>query len=523
MKGLLWRSTGLVILGASAGRLVGVAREAVFASHFGASPTTDAYLVAVLIPTLLQNVVAGGTLQAAFVPLLAEEEAASGRAAANRLVADLNLVTFVILSTLTAGLVAFAGPVVRLVGPGFGRETVNMAASLLRWSAVLIVLNGALAVMLGALNTYGRYRTTATLSPVLNGVTIVAIVALAPLWGIYAAMAGLVFGTVAQCCMQLGPLRAEGVRLREGRFSLHLIHRLLPALVPAILASAVAQSNPLADKVIGSFLGVGSITYLNYSELFAGGVAIVTTSVALVAFPMISGAVARREDQQASRMIDEATHFTLLTAIPLAALLGAFAPDVVRSVYGWGKLSADDLHQVALCLAGYAIGIPFTGLFYLLIRVLYSLKRAPQALYLSTAYFVMHTVLALVLAPWLGAPGIALATSVSGVATGLGGWCVGRNGLLRKTGLACVRLSSRLIAAALLSVLPAVWVLRPWSHQGSASAVHGVWRAGIATVTVATLFLIVVRVVSPESREIVARGWKHFRFRLGFESRSTTL
>ncbi len=299
VKSSLWRSTVLVSLGAVLGRLLGVGREAVFAHYFGANLLTDAYLVAVLIPYLIQNVVAGGSLQAALVPLVADEVARGGREAAARFVADLTVTVAVVMMAVSVVLALCAGPITRVTASGFGPEAAAAAASILRWCAGLIVLNGVLAVALGGLNTFGEFSTTALLSPVLNGVQIVVMIALAPVLGISAAVAGLLAGTLAQCAQQLRPLGQVGVRLSRGRVSMGLCQRLLPAFIPAALASLVAQGNPLADKIIGSYLAPGSITHLNYADLFAGSIAIVTTTVALVTFPVMSVAVAEGDQERA--------------------------------------------------------------------------------------------------------------------------------------------------------------------------------------------------------------------------------
>ncbi len=227
MKGLPWRSTALVMVGALVGRVLGLGREAAFAHYFGAGFLTDAYLVAVLIPLLLQNVVAGGSLQAAFVPMLADEAAQRGRPAANQMVADLAFLTTLSLALVAVVVALLAEPIVRVTASGFSAEAVSASAGMLRWCALLVVINGFLAVALGALNTFGEFATTASLSPVLNGVQIAAIVVLAPLLGIRAALVGLLAGTAAQCLLQLIPLRRHGVRLSRPRWSLALSRRLL--------------------------------------------------------------------------------------------------------------------------------------------------------------------------------------------------------------------------------------------------------------------------------------------------------
>ncbi len=506
MKGLPWRSAALVMVGALIGRVLGIGREAAFAHYFGAGFLTDAYFVAVLIPMLVNNVVAGGSLQAAFVPMVADEAAQRGRAAANQMVADLALLTTLGLAAVALVVALFAESIVRVTASGFSAEAVTAAAAILRWCALLVVLNGFLAVALGALNTFGEFATTASLSPLLNGVQIAAIVVLAPWLGIRAAVVGLLAGTAAQCLFQIIPLRRHGVRLSRPHLSLALWRRLLPGFVPAALASLVAQANPLADKIIGSYLVAGSISYLNYSELFAGGVAIVTTSIALVTFPTMSTALAEGNPDRALAVLRQAAHVNLLTAVPVALLLGAFAPDVVRAVYGWGRLSPADLNQVARCLLAYSAGIPVTGLFYLLVRACYAIKRPGFAILLTGTFFLVHAVTGLALAPRLGAAGLAIGTASGALLTGLGGWFVLRSDLLRRACADTVRWFLRLAAIAAVAVVVPAALLRPWSHVGSAA--ESLWRLPLA-ITIGALVLVpLVRRADPDSHRVLERAWE---------------
>src|SRR5919112_5232342 len=70
MSSRLARSAGLISIATLASRILGVARESVLASYFGASASMqmDAYTVAFRIPNLLRDLFAEGAMTAAFVP-----------------------------------------------------------------------------------------------------------------------------------------------------------------------------------------------------------------------------------------------------------------------------------------------------------------------------------------------------------------------------------------------------------------------------------------------------------------------
>ena len=62
-----------------ASRVLGVARESLFAALFGATWLADAYVIAFRIPNLLRDLFAEGALSSAFVPTFTEAFARDGR------------------------------------------------------------------------------------------------------------------------------------------------------------------------------------------------------------------------------------------------------------------------------------------------------------------------------------------------------------------------------------------------------------------------------------------------------------
>ena len=115
MSSRLARSAGLIGVATMASRLLGVARESVMASLFGAGagPEMDAFNVAFRVPNLLRDLFAEGALSTSFVPTYVKTLRREGRAAAyvlaNRVVTTLTLY----LGVIALAAMIFPGPVVR--------------------------------------------------------------------------------------------------------------------------------------------------------------------------------------------------------------------------------------------------------------------------------------------------------------------------------------------------------------------------------------------------------------------------
>src|SRR3954452_16250171 len=78
----------ILLGGFVASRLVGLLRDVVVYGQFGATGESDVYFAAFRIPDLVFNLVAGGALGSALVPVFAEYRAGRSPAVATRLAAN---------------------------------------------------------------------------------------------------------------------------------------------------------------------------------------------------------------------------------------------------------------------------------------------------------------------------------------------------------------------------------------------------------------------------------------------------
>ena len=135
----LARSATLLSIGAVASRALGLAREMVIASYFGATGAVSAFTVAGTAPKMLYDFLIGGMLSAALVPVLSDyarlkrgpvEKAAAADPTARplkvgpnpdlvRLVGALSSLSLVTLALVALAMAVFAPQVARLLAGGF--------------------------------------------------------------------------------------------------------------------------------------------------------------------------------------------------------------------------------------------------------------------------------------------------------------------------------------------------------------------------------------------------------------------
>ncbi len=125
--GGLGAAAGPVSAATLASRLLGVVREQVMATLFGAGNAADAFNIAFRIPNLLRDLFAEGALSSAFIPTFTDVSIKEGQARAWQLAAVvLNAVCLVMLCLILLGEVA-APLLVRMIVPGFAAVPEKLA------------------------------------------------------------------------------------------------------------------------------------------------------------------------------------------------------------------------------------------------------------------------------------------------------------------------------------------------------------------------------------------------------------
>src|SRR5215813_14305801 len=166
------RSAGIVSLAVMASRVLGLAREMVFAYFFGASKSfaNDAYVIAFRIPNLLRDLFAEGALSSAFVPVFSEYLVKRDEREAFRLSNLVTTALVLILGIIVILGIVFAGPIVAFIAPGFqdNPEKFALTVRMTRIMMPFILLVALAAKAMGILNARDRFGIPALSSSFFN-------------------------------------------------------------------------------------------------------------------------------------------------------------------------------------------------------------------------------------------------------------------------------------------------------------------------------------------------------------------
>ena len=504
----LLKSTSVVSSMTLLSRILGLARDIVFARFFGATIVMDAFIVANRIPNMLRRFFAEGAFAQGFVPVMAryreKHEQAEARQFVDAVAGTLGLILFLI--TL-AGVIA-APILVAIVAPGFIGEDgrFDLATAMLRFTFPYLLFVSLTAFAGGILNTYGRFAVPAFTPVILNVVLIAGALWLAPALeepGMALAYAVFAAGLI-QLLFQI-PFLARIHAVPRPRWNPHHpgVKRVTTLMLPAIFGSSVAQINVLIGGIIASLLGVGKISLLYFSDrLMEFPLGLFGIALATVTLPYLSRQHANESHREFSDTVDWSMKLVLLIAVPAAVGLVVLAEPLVASIFYYGVFTVFDLRMTALALQAFAFGLVGFSYVRILAPAYFARENTRTPVRYGLIALAVNFVLSIALAWGLTRAeydgthaGLALAISVSAI---LNAWLLYR-GLRRDDVLRHSGGWGRLCAQVLAGVGAMTWCLvimdRPLAWWVAASVIDRMlWLsasvlAGMAVYFVALLLL----------------------------------
>ncbi|MGB0283283.1 MAG: murein biosynthesis integral membrane protein MurJ [Neptuniibacter sp.] len=401
-------------------RVLGLIRDVVVASYFGASSSADAFFVAFKIPNFLRRLFAEGAFAQAFVPVLSEYRSQRDFNAVQHLVNAVAGTLGGVLVFVTALAVLGAPVLTALFAPGFymgDSAKFQLAAEMLRITFPYLLLISLTAFAGAVLNSYERFAVPAFTPVLLNVSLIGSAIFLSPFFDppVLALAWGVMIAGVVQLVFQL-PFMAR-LRLLPKPvwgWSDPGVRRIMKLMVPALFGVSVTQINLLLDTVLASFLQTGSVSWLYYSDrLVELPLGVFGIAIATVILPGLSRKHAEKSNEHFSSTLNWAMQMVLLIGIPAAVALFILAEPMLITLFHYGALTDRDVMMAAMSLRAYACGL----LAFMLIKVLatgyFSRQDTKTPVKIGIQAAVANMVFNLILIGPLAHVGLAAATALS--------------------------------------------------------------------------------------------------------------
>ena len=365
------RSAGLMTVLTIVSRVTGFIRTWAMAAAIGMSLLSSSYQVANNLPNMLYELVMGGMLVTAFLPVYMGVRREQGREASNEYVGNLLGILLLLLGGISVLGTVFAPGFIWtqsfLSGDGGSMDT---AAFMFRFFAIQILFYGLGSVFSGVLNAHRDYFWS-TFAPVLNNVIVIAsFMGFAPVSaqfgehaGIILISAGTTLGVFVQMACQIPALGKYGVHPHiHIDFKDSALRQTIALGIPTLLATVCTfvQTSIInaAALVVQPETGPSVIAYarLWYTLPYA----LIAVSLSTALYTELSHDAQEQDYDSVRSGISNGVAQILFFLIPFALYLIVFARPL-NMIYCTGKFDESGVALVSEFLIYQAPSLPLYG------------------------------------------------------------------------------------------------------------------------------------------------------------------
>ncbi len=407
-------------------RATGYVRWSVQAAILSIGVVADAYGLAILLPGLIYELFMGGILYSIFIPVLVDRMTTYGEEDARRLTNALFTLVLPLMAVLALVGIAFAGPLVSLVGdwgssselsPEEIRRAEEYAVLFFRVFALQMLFYGVSTIATGVLQAHRRFFLP-TFAPVLNNLIVIAsfvayylLKDASPSLAIYVLALGVTVGVAVMALALVPTLLALGYRPgpQIGHPALLPTARLAGPMVVLVAASVGFQL--LAAHLATGFGAYAELTYAFTIFSLPYGIFVVAIATALM--PELSEKHSRGDEEGYRDTLSFGLRTMVFVVVPSAVGMITLSEPIVGLLYQRLYFDAEATRRVAALLVAYSVGLLGYSAYFFLVRAFYSRQNTMTPALLNVAIFVLYAALAYALSSLFQAIGVVLALSAA--------------------------------------------------------------------------------------------------------------
>jgi len=354
-------------------KFASVGKELVIAWRFGTGNDLDAYVMALVIPSFLINVVAG-SFKSALIPEYIKVREQQGQAAAQQLFSGVIVWALGLLIVTTLAMTISAPLYLPWLASGFDPEKLQLTTRLLWAISPAIILAGLINIWEGVLNAGENFALAAASHTFLPLATIIMLLAF-PSWQIYALAAGFVFG----CLLQMTVL---GIGLHRQKISVlpkwkkydANLNQVAKQYFPVITGAFLMCSTNLVDQSMAAMLDSGSVAALSYAtRVIFLPLTLATLALGTAVVPYFSKIVAQKNWSKIKHTFNYYLRLIFITTIPITIIFIVASKLIIQILFERGSFTAEDTYLVSQIQICYALQIPFYISAIFVVRLINSL------------------------------------------------------------------------------------------------------------------------------------------------------
>ena len=417
------RSSALMAAGTITSRATGLIRDMALVAAIGFGTLADTYSLGNSLPNIIYILVAGGALNAVFIPQLVRHmnnDEDGGHGFANRLLRVVTLITL----ALTIAAVLAAPWIVQLYATSeYSAREFDLALAFARLCLPQIVFYGLYTMFAQVLNARGHFGSP-MFAPIVNNVVVIgAAIAFLRVAGdtvdVYSITDGEVawlgimttLGVALQALVLIPVLLRSGFRFayvkglrgfglgHTGKLAIWTIGLVLVNQLGFLVVTRLATlANVLASRA--DVVAQGLTTYQKAFLIFMLPHSVITISIMTALLPRMSRSAAEQDFAKVGAFVADGMRLVGVLIVPAAVCLGVAGPMIAGVIFGFGAGSGAASSYAGLVVMAFAVGLLPFSLFYVLLRGWYSLEDTKTPFYLTVVYNVLMVGVSLPLFYW---------------------------------------------------------------------------------------------------------------------------
>lgn len=380
-------------------QVLGLLRQRLLASIFGASDTLGVYLASSKLPDFFFQLLIAGALSSAFIPVFSNYLGKGRNEDANKMASTLLFFVFIFFGVISIVLFIFAPFFLQLLnlGSGYNPGQMELMANLMR-----IIIFGEMIFLVATffsavLQSHNHFLIPGIAAALYNLGIIIGIILLSPKIGIYAPAVGVILGALIYSLFQIPLIRKVGFSFRPN-FSLETpgVKEVTRLMWPRTLTLLVFQTGTLITVSLISFLPSAGRSYVifDYAQTLAfAPIVLFGQSIAQAAFPILSREKDRLDIFRSTFM----TSFNqiLYLILPVSVLFLVLRIPVVRLIFGAGQFDWQATVLTGRTLGFFSIAIFAQALVYLVSRAFYALQDTKTPLIIGVFSTIIMVILSI--------------------------------------------------------------------------------------------------------------------------------
>ncbi|OGE26691.1 murein biosynthesis integral membrane protein MurJ [Candidatus Daviesbacteria bacterium RIFCSPHIGHO2_02_FULL_39_12] len=411
----LFKASLIITIFFGINKIVALLRQAIIARQFGLTSDIDAFNVANNLPDLLFSLISGGALALAFIPVLTEYLDKKGRDDSWRLFSQIANLVFLTTAVLSIIVAVFTNPLISSpigVAPGFTPAQQALTANLMRLNLIATLVFSLSGLVMAALQSNKHFLLPA-IAPILYNVgQIVGAVFLAPLFGVY----GLVYGIILGSILHLG-VQIPGMVHYRFRWTplINLkdkgVQKVLALMGPRILTVLFIQIIFLTRDNLASRLHEGAVTALTYGYfILQVPETLIGTAIATALLPTLSQFADRKNQKAFTQTLNKTIRVIIALTLIVTIISSVSLDYLLKSIFNFNQ---ENTNLLAWTTRAYLIGLVTQSLLEVATRAFYAKQDARTPFIITLIRMILYILIAVVLFNPLGAIGLALADSIT--------------------------------------------------------------------------------------------------------------